>query len=169
MLRHCQMLADYNSWANARIYAAAGALSDAEYRQDKGAFFGSLHGTLNHLLVTDRLWMRRFTGTGPAPASLDAPLFDDLPAMKAARDAEDRRIADWLAGLEETALARIVTYSALSAPVEISQPLGLLLTHVFNHHTHHRGQCHMTLTALGKPSVVLDLVHFLRQDGRQWL
>lgn len=64
MLDHYRMFADYNRWANQRVYAAAAELSDAQYRQDKGAFFGSLHGTLNHLLAADRIWMKRFTGQG---------------------------------------------------------------------------------------------------------
>jgi uncharacterized damage-inducible protein DinB len=86
------MLAAYNSWANRRLYEAAAALSDADYRADRGAFFKSVHGTLNHLLVGDRIWMKRFTGEGDAPTKLDAILFDDLPSLRSARVAEDARI-----------------------------------------------------------------------------
>jgi uncharacterized damage-inducible protein DinB len=169
MLKRFRMFADYNRWANAKIYAAAQTLSDAEYRENKGAFFGSLHNTLNHLLVADRVWMHRFTGAGAAPQSLSGVLYDDLPALKAARETEDRRIIRWIDGLDEAALANTVTYTAISTPVTISQPLDALLFHFFNHQTHHRGQCHMTLTALGKPSLVLDLVYFLRDEGQRWL
>jgi uncharacterized damage-inducible protein DinB len=73
-----QMFAGYNAWCNARLYAAAAKLSDVDYRADRGAFFKSLHGTLNHLLVGDRIWMQRFTGAGELPASLDAILFEDF-------------------------------------------------------------------------------------------
>ena len=85
MLARYRMFAGYNAWANERLYAAAAKLSDADYRADRGAFFKSVHGTLNHLLVGDRIWMQRFTGRGEAPTQLGMILFDDLPALTAAR------------------------------------------------------------------------------------
>ncbi|MBX4997725.1 DinB family protein [Rhizobium lentis] len=169
MLRHYRMFAAYNRWANAQFYAAAAELSDAEFRSDRGAFFGSLHRTLNHLLVADRIWMKRFTGTGEAPTTLDAILFDELDALAAARKAEDERIIAWTDGLDEAALAANFTYVTVVQPTEITQPLAPALAHFFNHQTHHRGQCHMTLTALGKPSLQLDLIYFLRTEGREWM
>jgi uncharacterized damage-inducible protein DinB len=72
MKPHFAMMARYNAWANVRVYAEVRAVSDESYRKDVGAFFGSLHVTLNHLLVTDRIWMRRFTGEGEHPAQLNA-------------------------------------------------------------------------------------------------
>lgn len=93
------MFAGYNAWANARIYEAASILPDADYRADRGAFFKSVHGTLNHLLVADRIWMRRFTGTGPSPTRLDDILFEDFRGLRDARHTEDRRIVDYIAGL----------------------------------------------------------------------
>ena len=90
------MLAAYNAWANRRLYDAAAALPDADYRADRGAFFKSVHGTLNHLLVADRIWMRRFTGAGEHPNRLDAILFEDLSELRAAREAEDGRIAAYI-------------------------------------------------------------------------
>ncbi|MBX4974676.1 damage-inducible protein DinB [Rhizobium lentis] len=169
MLRHYRMFAAYNRWANAQVYAAAAELSDAEFRSDRGAFFGSLHRTLNHLLVADRIWMKRFTGTGEAPTTLDAILFDEMDALAAARKAEDERIIAWTDGLDEAALAANFTYVTVVQPAEITQPLAPALAHLFNHQTHHRGQCHMTLTALGKPSLQLDLIYFLRTEGREWM
>ncbi|MDK1376330.1 MULTISPECIES: DinB family protein [unclassified Sinorhizobium] len=168
MLDHYRMFADYNRWANRRLYAAANELSDAEFRQNKGAFFGSLHGTLNHLLAADRIWMKRFTKEGEAPSMLDAILHDDLAGLTAARVAEDERIIAWADSLDETRLAAPITYSPLSVPGEITQRLGPTLAHFFNHQTHHRGQAHATLTALGRPSLTLDLVFFLRTDGEKW-
>ena len=100
MIDHYRMFADYNRWANDRVYTAAASLTDAEYRAHKGAFFGSLHATLNHLLVADRVWMKRFTGEGAAPKSLDTIIHADLGTLRRAREAEDRRIVDWIDGLE---------------------------------------------------------------------
>ncbi|MDO9417584.1 DinB family protein [Pararhizobium sp.] len=164
MLKHFQMFAAYNLWANTLVYAAAAELSDAEYRENKGAFFGSMHGTLNHILAADRIWMKRFTGGGDAPVTLDAVLFDDLKSLTAARQKEDARIIGWIDSLSEEALSQSFTYTPVSNPVEITQPLSPALTHVFNHHTHHRGQAHMILTSLGKPSQALDMSYFLRTE-----
>src|SRR5579872_6642427 len=99
-----EMLAQYNEWANARLYDAAAALPDADYHADHGVFFGSLHGTLNHLLVGDRIWMHRFTGEGEEPKSLDAILYDDFAGLRAARAAEDARIKAYIASLGEADL-----------------------------------------------------------------
>lgn len=169
MLRHYRMFAAYNRWANTQVYAAAAELSDADFRSNRGAFFGSLHRTLNHLMVADRIWMKRFTGTGEAPTTLDAVLFEELDALAAARKAEDERIIAWTGMLDEKTLAGDFTYVTVVQPAEITQPLASALTHFFNHQTHHRGQCHMTLTALGKPSLQLDLIYFLRSEGREWM
>ena len=95
---HYRMFANYNSWANNRLYEAAARLSSEQYRADRGAFFKSVHGTLNHLLVTDRIWMQRFTGEGDAPNWLDAILFETLDELRAAREAEDRRIVRFVEG-----------------------------------------------------------------------
>jgi uncharacterized damage-inducible protein DinB len=162
MLDHYRMFADYNRWANRLVYEAAGNLSDAQYRENKGAFFGSLHATLNHVLAADRIWMKRFTGTGEAPSKLDTILFDTFADILTARTAEDERIVTWIAGLTEDALAGRFTYTPVSNPVPVTQRLAPPLAHFFNHQTHHRGQCHMTLTALGGPSLALDMSYFLR-------
>ena len=166
MIDHYRMFADYNRWANRLLYQATGGLSDAQYREDKGAFFGSLHHTLNHLLVTDRIWMKRFTGSGEAPASLNAILFDDFASLASARAAEDERIIAWIHTLTEENLAGRFTYTPVTNPVPVTQRLAPPLAHLFNHQTHHRGQCHMMLTALGQPSLGLDMSYFLRTpDG----
>ncbi len=169
MLRHFRMLADYNRWANARVYDAAAQLSDAEFHEDRGAFFGSLHGTLNHLLVTDRLWMHRFNGNGDLPAALGVVLHEDLAGLRTAREAEDRRIADWIETLDETTLAGDITYTSVLRPGAVTHSLHLAVAHMFNHHAHHRGQCHTILTSMGKPSLALDLLDFLRSAGRRWM
>jgi uncharacterized damage-inducible protein DinB len=111
MKPHFAMMARYNAWANARLYAEARAVSDESYRKDVGAFFRSLHGTLNHLLVTDRIWMRRFTGKGEHPSKLNAIMFDDLPSLEDARRAEDARIIQYVEGLSEEEIGRDFSYS----------------------------------------------------------
>ena len=169
MHRHFRMFAAYNQWANRLVYEACADLTDEEYRTDKGAFFGSAHRTLNHLLTADRIWLRRITGEGSLPATLDAILFDDFSELRAARAAEDERIIAVVDSLTEEKLAASFTYTPISNPVPITQPLAPVLSHLFNHQTHHRGQLHMILTALGKPSLVLDLVYFIRSEGKQWM
>ena len=159
------MLAAYNAWANGRLYDAAARLSDADYRADRGAFFKSVHGTLNHLLVADRIWMRRFTGAGEAPARLDAILFADREDLRAAREAEDARILAFVMGLTDEGLQRTIRYRTLSNPADIEQPLAPALAHVFNHQTHHRGQAHAILTGLGRDAPALDLILFQRETG----
>jgi uncharacterized damage-inducible protein DinB len=163
------MFADYNRWANGKVYAAASELTDAEYRENRGAFFGSLNATLNHILSADRIWMKRFTGSGDAPTTLDSILYEDLAGLGAAREREDSRIAEWVDTLDADALAGTFTYTPVTRPGAITQPLWPALSHLFNHQTHHRGQCHMTLTSLGKPSLSLDLSYFLHSDGKRWL
>jgi uncharacterized damage-inducible protein DinB len=169
MQRHFQMLADYNSWANLRVYDACTALSDEEYRADRGAFFGSAHRTLNHLLVADRIWLRRITGTGTAPMELNVVLYEELADLGKARVAEDQRFIDLTASLTPEAFAKTVSYTPVTVPTPVTEPLGVMLAHVFNHQTHHRGQVHAILTSLGKPSVVLDMITFLRGDGKRWM
>lgn len=162
MKAHYVEFAGYNAWANRRLYDAASGLSEAEYRADKGAFFKSMHGTLNHLLATDRIWMQRFTGEGDAPQRLDAILHDRFDALRAARESEDRRIVAYIDGLDEARLAGVIRYRRVSTPEEFVQPLMPALDHWFNHQTHHRGQAHAILTALGKTAPELDLLYFQR-------
>ena len=165
MKPHLDMLAAYNEWANQRVYDAAAGLPDEDYRADRGAFFGSLHGTLNHILVGDRIWMRRFTGTGNSPRRLEGILYDDFGELRAARQAEDARIAAYIAGLSEADLDGLVRYRTLRDPTEIEQPLVPLLLHFFNHQTHHRGQAHCLLTGLKGEAPSFDLLIFQRQTG----
>jgi uncharacterized damage-inducible protein DinB len=161
------MFAAYNRWANGRLYEAAGALSGEEWGRGVGAFFGSMMGTLNHLLAADRIWMRRFTGKGEAPARLDAVLFPAFDDLLPAREAEDRRIADYVGSLGEADLAGTFTYTPITIPDPVTQRLSPALSHFFNHQTHHRGQAHAILSQLGKAPPVLDLIFFHRTpEGR---
>ncbi|WP_207457287.1 DinB family protein [Azospirillum sp. SYSU D00513] len=157
---HFERLARYNRWANRRLYEGVAALSDAQYREDRGAFFGSLRGTLNHLLVADRIWLRRIEGTGPQPSSLDEILFDGLDELRAAREAEDERMLRLVSSLDEARLESILAYRNFRGQ-EVEMPLGPVLTHVFNHQTHHRGQAHTLLSQFGREAPVLDFLYFL--------
>ena len=165
MKPHFAMMAGYNAWCNERIYDVAAQLSDADYRADRGAFFKSVHGTLNHLLVTDRIWLKRFSGQGEAPNRLDAILFENLPELRAAREREDERIVGYIDGLSDADLAGRIRYKTITNPVEIEQPLAPALVHFFNHQTHHRGQVHCLLTGFGLEAPSLDLILFQRQTG----
>ncbi|MCB5175588.1 DinB family protein [Microvirga lenta] len=163
MKPHFAMLAAYNAWCNRRLYDAAATLSDEEYRADRGAFFKSLHGTLNHILVADRIWMRRFTGEGEAPNRLDAILYDGFDDLRAAREAEDARIVAYVDALSDETLAGRFRYRTIVNPADVEQPLAPALTHFFNHQTHHRGQAHCLLTGFGRDAPSFDLVLFQRE------
>jgi uncharacterized damage-inducible protein DinB len=160
-----EMLAAYNAWVNERLYEATAALGDADYRADRGAFFGSLHGTLNHLLLGDLIWMHRFTGEGEEPKQLDAILYDEFAALRAARRAEDERIIAYIARLTETDLQGTIRYRSTRSPAEIEQHLTPLLLHFFNHQTHHRGQAHCLLTGIAGEAPSFDLLVFQRATG----
>jgi uncharacterized damage-inducible protein DinB len=160
---HYTMFAGYNAWANHRLYAAAATLSDADYRADRGAFFGSVHRTLNHLLVTDRVWMHRFTGTGEASDRLDAILFDDFASLEVARREEDARIVTYVEGLDDAAFDGVIRYRRVSTPDLMTQALAPALAHWFNHQTHHRGQVHALLTGFGVRGPELDLLFYQRE------
>ena len=116
MLDHYRMFAAYNAWANRTLYDEVGKLDDAAYRTNLGAFFGSLHGTLNHLLAADRIWLKRFTGTGDAPTRLDTIIHEDFASLDAARRQEDVYLADFVDTLTEVRIAADFTYSPISSP-----------------------------------------------------
>jgi uncharacterized damage-inducible protein DinB len=136
------------------FYGAADALSDAERRRDRGAFFRSIHATLNHLLWADRIWMSRLAGTprpdGGIPESV--ALYGDWDELKRERKAFDAVVIDWADRLDAASLAGELAYYSGAAKRELRKPTWLLVTHMFNHQTHYRGQVHCMLTeAGGKP------------------
>ncbi|MCB1384383.1 MAG: damage-inducible protein DinB [Nitratireductor sp.] len=160
-----RLLAAYNAWANRRLYDAASLLSEEEYRRDCGAFFRSMQGTLNHVLVGDRVWMKRFTGEGDHPKTLDAVLFDHFDDLRAAREAEDARILCWADTLDAGQLDGSFTFTMITLPDRVTQKLAPCVSHFFNHQTHHRGQAHTILSILGKEPPPLDLIYFTRTDA----
>jgi uncharacterized damage-inducible protein DinB len=156
-----RILARYNAWANRRIYKACAGLAHEKYVKDRRAFFGSIHGTLNHILVGDRIWLGRIEGDGrPAPA-LDAILYGDFVALAAAREREDRRIIAMARGLDGALLKSDLDY-ADSKGEPHRTPLRLVLAHLFNHQTHHRGQVHDMISQTGVEPPPLDLICFTR-------
>jgi len=168
MLARYYMFVGYNAWCNERLYDAAAQMTDTDYRADRGAFFKSVHGTLNHLLVGDRIWMHRFTGQGAVPSSLDTILFDDFMQLRSARRAEDERIRQYVGTLSEDDLAKTIRFRTFVNPQDIEQMLAPALDHFFNHQTHHRGQAHALLSAIiGKartPS--FDLIIYQRETAQ---
>jgi uncharacterized damage-inducible protein DinB len=156
--------ARYNAWANRRLYDACAGLSASDYEANRPSFFGSIHATLNHILVGDRIWLSRFESRSTDIESLDEILYDGLPALTAARAAEDARILEFVGTLDEDTLASTLRYRNMAgAPQET--PLAWTLAHLFNHQTHHRGQVHGMLSATPVPPPSLDLIYFLREDA----
>jgi len=161
-IRNFRQLADYNHWANRRLYAAALEMPDELYRRPTGVFFGSLHGTLNHLLLADRIWLKRLTGEGEHPDQLNAILFEHRNDLVRARMAEDARLIKVISGYTDARLAEAVSYRTTSGK-SYQQPLADILLHLFNHQTHHRGQAHACCSILtGNEPPSLDLLQFQR-------
>ena len=152
-------MAAYNSQMNRRVYDAAERLSDEERRRERGAFWGSIHGTLNHILWGDTTWMSRFAGwERPVhTAKQSAGLHADFFALQKARGEADRRISDWAGQVTPDWLKGDLTWFSGVLGREISKPKSLLVVHFFNHQTHHRGQVHAMLTAAGEKTGDTDL------------
>jgi uncharacterized damage-inducible protein DinB len=164
---YVRLMAAYNSEMNRRLYAAAAGLSEAERVADGGAFWGSIHGTLNHLAWADQMWMSRFAGW-PKPIQVQkdsATLFGDFDALREARVAMDAALEAWAAEVTEAWLAGNLVWYSGSAKRELSWPRAPLMVHVFNHQTHHRGQAHAILTGLVGAAPELDLLYFQRVAG----
>lgn len=155
------MLAQYNTLANRRVYDACAELNDIDRKCLRPAFFKSIHGTLNHIIVGDRIWLARFEGKEVPSTGLDAILYQDFNQLVAARSLADIRIETFAAELGEEFLTRTIQYVNNQGNLLID-PVSLLLAHFFNHQTHHRGQIHdmLTQTSVGTP--VLDMHRVIR-------
>jgi uncharacterized damage-inducible protein DinB len=150
------MLARYNTLANRRLYEACASLSDAERKEDRPAFFGSIHGTLNHIMVGDRIWLARFGGEKVSSTNLDAILYKDFDELRRVRISEDERIETFAFGLKEEFLGGPIRYVNNEGKTYVD-PVSLLVAHLFNHQTHHRGQIHDMLVQAEVAPPVLDL------------
>jgi uncharacterized damage-inducible protein DinB len=155
-------LAHYNAWANQRLYDACAHLSEAEYLKPRPAFFGSIHGTLNHLLVGDRIWLARIERKPRPKVTLDQILYGDLVALRVARQAEDEHLANVVAGISARALDQKIAYVNAAGQRQQTK-LRLVLGHLFNHQTHHRAQVHGLLSQTNVAPPPLDLILYLRE------
>jgi uncharacterized damage-inducible protein DinB len=153
---YCQTMAEYNQWMNQKLYAISGQIPDLIRREDQGAFFKSIHGTLNHLLVGDRVWMGRFLQQ-PLIAKLDQTLYEDFDELWQERQQTDQAILSWTEALSPDWLSQPFTYTSLVGNQTVTRPAWLLVTHMFNHQTHHRGQLTTLLSQLGYDPGVTDL------------
>ena len=162
-----RQLAHYNAWANRRIYAAAAELSDGERKAKRSSFFGSIHATLNHILVGDRVWLCRLMARPlgrvvckpDTITALDQELYADFTVLQAARVSEDERLIAVVDSFEEADLADGLTYRNMAGQDKRS-PMVQVLAHLFNHQTHHRGQVHGLLSATTVAPPSLDMIQF---------
>lgn len=172
---YVRLMARYNESMNAKLYAAAASLSAQQLSADRKAFFGSILGTLNHLVVADILWLKRFAAhparhaaldplrAQPAPTRLDQPLAADLPGLRTQRVALDRVIVDWAGALTEADLDHALAYQNVQGVAARKNFFGLLM-HFFNHQTHHRGQATTLLTQAGVEVGVTDLAPLIPNE-----
>jgi len=169
-LDHYRWLARYNRWFNERLYDACERLPDEERRRDRGAFFGSVHGTLDHLVWADRTWLRRFAAQGvtfpslseevlvlPLGASYGTVLHEDWAALRQARRNLDEAIEAWTLDMAPAFPLSTMRY-ANTKGVQREHPMWKALTHFFNHQTHHRGQVTTLLAQAGVDPGVTDLI-----------
>ena len=161
-----RLMAAYNAEMNRRIYAAADRLMPAQRAEDRGAFFGSIHATLSHLLWGDRSWMYRFDGWEKPPGGIreSVGLHPDWAAMRALRVETDAAIEAWAARVDPAWLTGSLTWYSGSQGRDVTRPNALLVTHFFNHQTHHRGQVHALLTGFGARTGDTDLPFVLPLD-----
>ena len=158
-------MADYNGWMNEKIYACAAALSDEQRKRDLGAFFGSIHATLNHLLLGDQAWMQRFRGEPVTMTSPAQQLHADFDELRRARRAMDAEIAAWAAGLDDALGDKEFSFHSVTYGRDRVIPWWAAVAHMFNHETHHRGQVTTLLKQLGQDPGVTDfpwIPHFDR-------
>lgn len=164
-----KLMAEYNEWMNARFYDCASQLSVKQINADLGAFFGSISATLNHILVGDLMWLKRFAkhstnfpalaelASMETPVSLDQVLYPNFSELRLARAKVDRIILDFCADLEDADFQHRLKYNN-SKGLPFEKPFGLLLLHFFTHQTHHRGQVSTLLAQLDVDVGVTDLL-----------
>ncbi len=160
LIAHFQRMAAYNRAANYTLYAAVAALPEAEFAKARPAFFGSIRGTLNHLIVGDRIWLTRFEGGEIPSTDLGALLYERFDDLAAARLREDDRVDRMAAGLTAAFLAGDIRY-VNNQGRDMVDPTATLMAHFFNHQTHHRGQVHGMLSQTTVPPPSLDMHRML--------
>jgi uncharacterized damage-inducible protein DinB len=173
---HFELLSTYNQWMNLKIYEAAGRLSAEELSEDRGAFFGSILGTLNHIVVGDRIWLKRFAthpscgdslgqvAALPNPAGLDQILFEDLGELFSHRKWLDTQILGWVPTLSDADLDYALPYQNTKG-VSSTRRFSYLVLHFFNHQTHHRGQISTMLHQAGEDVGATDLLALIPEES----
>jgi uncharacterized damage-inducible protein DinB len=156
-VEYAQTLARYNEWMNSRLFALCATLPDSELHADRGAFFKSIHATLNHIAYADLAFLSRFTGTPAEAPPLGVDLFGSFAALREARAALDQRLLDWTATLTDAWLAEPLTYTSKVDGVTRTRPRWFLLSHLYNHQAHHRGQVTTLLAQRGLDMGSTDL------------
>ena len=159
-----RMMAGYNRWMNEKLYAICATLSDEERKRDREAFFRSIHGTLNHLLLTDRGWLGRFRGDPWTFRSLDQELYADFAELRRERSVTDASIEEYVGALTTDRLSKDFTYTTYGGKT-FTHALGPALVHVFNHQTHHRGQLTTLLSQRGIDPGVTDVIAYYREKS----
>ena len=155
---YARTMARYNRWMNERLYECCARLPDADRKRDMGAFFKSIHGTLNHLLLGDRVWMGRFTGRPFAVKTLADELYGDFDELRRERARTDEAIEAFAAELTAERLEGDLAYTSIVNPRPRTIPMALAVAHFFNHQTHHRGQLTTLLMQRGVDPGVTDLM-----------
>jgi len=158
-----RMMAGYNTWMNEKLYALCATLEDEERKRDRGAFFRSIHGTLNHLLLTDRGWLGRYRGLPWTFGSLDQELYGDFAELRRERANTDAEIEEYVAELSPGRLFEDFTYTTYAGKT-FSHALAPALVHLFNHQTHHRGQLTTLLSQIGLDPGVTDVIAYYRDN-----
>ena len=154
---YCVLMATYGHWQNEQLLAACGRLGDADRKKSDGAFFGSIHGTLNHLIYGDLSWMSRFEANETAPIDPGDEFFKDFNELWSARRLLDTRILNWAGQIEEAWLAAPFRYVSRISGKAYERRAWQLVVHMFNHQTHHRGQLTDQLARLGVDYGITDL------------
>lgn len=160
------LMADHNRWMDERLYGVCSRMPDAERKRDLGAFFRSIHGTFNHLLLVDRLWLGRIVNAPFTIQSLDQELYADFVTLERERAKTDAEISAVIAALEPARLAERVTYVSFVKKTSVTLPLGLILIHLFHHQTHHRGQITTLISQLGYDFEETDLIYMPDAESR---
>ena len=155
-----QLLANFNTWANTKIFSSCKELDDTEYKKDRGAFFSSIHGTLNHLLVVDRAFISRIEEKVHSLKSLNQILFESLLQLEEARIKEDKRLVDLVNSLSEESIHKEITYKGFETG-NTTYTINMILITLFNHQTHHRGQIHNMLSQADIKPPQIDIPDFI--------
>ena len=156
-VEYCQLLARYNHWMNERLYAVVSEFSAEERTRDRGAFFGSMHRTLNHILWGDRIWLARFTDQRYAVAAFGADMYADFAELTRERAATDTAILDWTGQMTPAWLAGTLEWRSVSDGRLRRLANWIAVTHFFQHATHHRGQLATLIKQAGKDTGITDL------------